>query len=161
MGSHIEHALSEAYMLCLRQGIIYKVITLVLTVAGVGTVAHITRLYITKVRSMHASSEEQRRINAELTQRLKNRVKRGGSAQSKEAHAERVVDRLEVVEVDEQHRDRLAGAAAPQQRVVDAIAEQRPVGEVGEQVVERLVRQLFLQLGQPGDRLFEVAVLQR
>ena len=75
--------------------------------------------------------------------------------------AEGVVDRLEVVEVDEQHRHGLAGAAAAQQRVVDAVAEQRAVGEVGERVVEGLVRELLLQLGEARDRLLEVTVLQR
>ena len=60
--------------------------------------------------------------------------------------AEAVVDRLEVVEVDEQHRE-VAVACAPTraERVLDAVAEQRLVGEAGERVVERLVGELVLE----------------
>ena len=59
--------------------------------------------------------------------------------------AERVVDRLEVVEVQEQHGERPAVVASAAERVFDAIAEQRPVREVGDRVVERLVGQLLLE----------------
>ena len=54
---------------------------------------------------------------------------RGGQAQQLVADlvAERVVDGLEVVEVDEQHRDALAAAARVGQRVADAVLEERAV----------------------------------
>ena len=60
--------------------------------------------------------------------------------------AEAVVDRLEVVEVDEQDGQ---PAAAPRcgsdERVLEAVDEQRPVGEPGQRVVERLVAELVLE----------------
>ena len=59
--------------------------------------------------------------------------------------AEAVVDRLEVVEVDEHHADRCPLAAGAGQRVLDAVGEQRAVGEAGERVVERLVGELVLE----------------
>ena len=58
--------------------------------------------------------------------------------------AEAVVDLLEPVEVQEEHGDVL-GAGPLLQRLGDALAEQRPVGQLGERVVVRLVHQLFLQ----------------
>ena len=61
--------------------------------------------------------------------------------------AEAVVHRLEVVEVDEQHRELPAVALEPGGRVVDPVAEQRLVGEPGQRVVERLVRELVLRAG--------------
>jgi len=59
--------------------------------------------------------------------------------------AERVVDRLEVVQVHEQDRDRLVIPGLSLERVVDAIPEQGAVREAGDRVVEGLVRQLFLE----------------
>ena len=59
--------------------------------------------------------------------------------------AERVVDRLEVVEVHEQHRNGVAAARLELERVLDAILEQCPVGEAGDGVVERLVRELLFE----------------
>ena len=56
--------------------------------------------------------------------------------------AEAVVDRLEVVEVDEQHRE-LAPPVAD--RGLDLVGEQRPVGEVRERVVVGLVVELLLK----------------
>ena len=54
--------------------------------------------------------------------------------------AERVVDLLEAVEVHDQHGHAAAVAAArPRGRVLDAVAEQRAVGQAGERVVQRLV----------------------
>ena len=49
--------------------------------------------------------------------------------------AEGVVDRLEVVEVEEQHR----GGAVPNQGGLDPLAQERAIGQAGEDVVERLV----------------------
>ena len=60
--------------------------------------------------------------------------------------AEAVVDRLEVVQVEEEHRDRLDGRAAAVERVRYAIPEERAVRQSGERVVERLVAQLLLEL---------------
>ena len=58
--------------------------------------------------------------------------------------AEAVVDVLEVVEVDEEGTDEAVGPAAGQ-RVLDPVLEQGPIGEVGQRVVERHVRQLLLE----------------
>jgi hypothetical protein len=59
--------------------------------------------------------------------------------------AEAVVDRLEVVEVHEDHGQ--AGALAPcaRERVPHPLHEQRAVGEVRDGVMEGLVRELFLE----------------
>ena len=58
---------------------------------------------------------------------------------------EAVVDRLEIVEVEEDHRE--CGLLAPRagQRVPDALVEQRAVGEIGDRIVERLVLELLLE----------------
>ena len=53
--------------------------------------------------------------------------------------AQRVVDQLEVVEIDAQRADEAAGAAALRQGVGHALAEQHAVGQVGERVVVRHV----------------------
>src|SRR5205823_834124 len=65
--------------------------------------------------------------------------------------AERVVDLLEAVEVDEQYAERRAGAFRAGERLVEAVAEERTVGEAREAVVERLSRQLLLELHPLGD----------
>ena len=59
--------------------------------------------------------------------------------------AQGVVDGLEVVEVHEQHRDRLVVALLSIDGVRDAVVEQRPVREARHRVVERLVRELLLE----------------
>ena len=56
--------------------------------------------------------------------------------------AEPVVDRLEVVEVDEHHRDRRAGPPAAQPGLVEPVEEQRAVRELGQVVVEDALLQL-------------------
>jgi hypothetical protein len=56
--------------------------------------------------------------------------------------AELVVDRLEVVQVDEQQGQGCAGLGPAAQGVGHPLPEQGPVGQVGEAVVERLVLQL-------------------
>jgi len=58
---------------------------------------------------------------------------------------ERVVDVLEVVHVEEQHRNGHAIAPLAGQRVLDAVAQQRAVGQAGERVVEGLVLELGLE----------------
>ena len=65
--------------------------------------------------------------------------------------AEAVVDGLEVVEVDEQHRELAALAFQPRRRVVDPVAEERLVGQSGQRIVERLVRELVLEPAVLGD----------
>jgi hypothetical protein len=64
------------------------------------------------------------------------------------AVAERVVDDLEVVEVDEQHGD---VAGAPRQRAVEALEEELAVGQAGERVVLGLPGELALGLLARGD----------
>ena len=59
--------------------------------------------------------------------------------------AEAVVDRLEVVEIDEDHGEPGVLAPGAQDRVPHALDEQRAVGEVGDGVVERLVGELLLE----------------
>ena len=60
---------------------------------------------------------------------------------------ERVVDALEVVEVEEEHGDLGLRSLTPQnERMLDPVREQRTVGESGEGVVERLVAELLLGL---------------
>ena len=65
--------------------------------------------------------------------------------------AEAVVDLLEPVEVDEQHREDAPGALRARERLVEPVAEQGAVGEAGEPVVERLARQLLLEPDALGD----------
>ena len=73
--------------------------------------------------------------------------------------AERVVDALEVVEVDEHHGDLAGGARL--ERLAHLLAEQRAVGEPGQRVVVGLVLELVLQVAQLGDGLLEAVELQR
>ena len=56
---------------------------------------------------------------------------------------ESVVDRLEVVEVEEEDR---GVAGAHDQRVLDAVREERPVREPGQGVMEGLMAKLLLGL---------------
>jgi hypothetical protein len=53
--------------------------------------------------------------------------------------AERVVDLLEAVDVEEQHDDRRTGAPAAIQRHPQPVQEERAVGQPGERVVQRLL----------------------
>ena len=70
----------------------------------------------------------------------------GGAAQHLVAArvAEAVVDRLEAVEVEEQHGQRGVLALQPADRVVEAVEEQHAVGQAGQRVVQRLVEQQLL-----------------
>ena len=61
--------------------------------------------------------------------------------------AQRVVDGLEVVEVEEQDGRHLATSTSTRQGVLDAVGEQGPVGEPGQWVVECLVAELGLEFG--------------
>ena len=73
--------------------------------------------------------------------------------------AERVVDGLEAVEVDEHHRGLLAVAVGQRERLLQAVLQQAPVGQAGERVVVGEVlgaRVGLLQLdGALGDRALE------
>ena len=64
--------------------------------------------------------------------------------------AERVVDRLEAVEVDEQHADHAVRARRALLRLAQPVQEQRAVGEVGERIVQRAVDRvgMILRVGQ-------------
>ena len=85
------------------------------------------------------------------------------------AVSETVVDRLEVVEIDEQHRYRTSAAQPGCQRVPEPVFEQRPVRQARERVVECLMPQLVLHRDpladvphvehQPADRRIGEAVL--
>ena len=69
--------------------------------------------------------------------------------------SERVVDRLEAVEVEHQDRERLAVTGHARQRLVHLLHEQRPIGEAGQGVVARHVRKLGLDALLRGDVLMD------
>ncbi len=56
---------------------------------------------------------------------------------------ERVVHRLERVQVDEQERERIAAARREQQRLLQPVAQERPVGQLGDRVEQRAPLQLL------------------
>ena len=58
---------------------------------------------------------------------------------------ERVVDLLEVVQVDDHHPGALPGPLAARHRLAGPLAEQHPVGQAGQRVLERPHGQLPLQ----------------
>jgi hypothetical protein len=60
--------------------------------------------------------------------------------------AERVVHVLEVVEIDEQHREALARAPRPMDLEIDAVERHHPVGQPGQRVEVRLAVKLRLLL---------------
>ena len=53
--------------------------------------------------------------------------------------AERIVDVLEAVEVEEQHRELAAPAMRAGDRLSDAVGQQRAIGQAGQRVVVRHV----------------------
>ena len=57
-----------------------------------------------------------------------------------------VVDQLEVVEIDEEHRDERTRSLRPMQRALDHPQRLRPVGQLGQRVMGGLVAQVLLQL---------------
>ena len=69
-----------------------------------------------------------------------------------------VVDRLELVDVEQQHAHARATAL---QGVLETVVEERAVGELRERVVERLALELVLQRLQLAHRLLEAVVLER
>ena len=60
---------------------------------------------------------------------------------------ERVVDRLEVVEVDEEDADRVAASRGAADGEREAVEEERAVRHAGERVVEGLVRDVVERAG--------------
>ena len=56
----------------------------------------------------------------------------------------RVVHGLEPVDVEEEHRDRVLVALGARQAVGEPVQEQVAVGQAGERIVQRLVRQQLL-----------------
>ena len=69
--------------------------------------------------------------------------------------AAHVVDLLEAIEVEAQHRDLVAVAPRPRQRLLEAVAEQHAVGQAGQRVVvghEPDLRLGRLALGDVADR---------
>ena len=67
------------------------------------------------------------------------------------AVAHRVVDELEVVQVDEKDPNHTSATVAGTERPLDPIPEQHPVRQTGERVVERTVSELVLQFPLLGD----------
>ena len=53
--------------------------------------------------------------------------------------SEAVVHHLEIVEVEEDHRERGAAVVSPRQRVLEAVDEQRAIGQGGDRIVEGLL----------------------
>jgi hypothetical protein len=77
--------------------------------------------------------------------------------------AERVVDRLEPVEVEEQHRD-IGAAANPAERLGHPFGQHRPIGQAGQRVVPGEVGDALLRLAALGDVFVggdEAAIRQR
>ena len=58
--------------------------------------------------------------------------------------AEAVVDLLEPIQVEEHHRHHASVPTRPGQRLLEAVHEQRAVGQIGEHIVMRDVLQAFL-----------------
>ncbi len=76
--------------------------------------------------------------------------------------AERVVDQLEAVEIEAQHRTPIATAGVAH-HLVEPLAQQRPVGQVRQRVVARQMRDLrggVASLGDVGNRVEETAIDQ-
>ena len=67
--------------------------------------------------------------------------------------AEAVVDRLEAIEIEVQHREQRPAQRAPRavKQVLQAVEEQRAVRQAGERIVERLALELRLGLLALGD----------
>ena len=75
--------------------------------------------------------------------------------------AERVVDDLEAVEVEEEDGDAALAPARAPQRLAEAVEEQRAVGQPGERVVQRAVGELELGALALGDVARDAHHLQR
>ena len=75
--------------------------------------------------------------------------------------AEGVVDRLEVVEVEQEDDGVRTARVVAAKRVGRGLDERGPVRQIGERVVVRLVAELLLEMRQLRERLLELAVLER
>ena len=64
--------------------------------------------------------------------------------------AERVIDALEVIEIEIEHRE-LAAAAHQRKLLLELLAQQHAVGQFGERIVVRQVRDPLLRLLPFGD----------
>jgi hypothetical protein len=60
--------------------------------------------------------------------------------------AERVVDRLEAIDVEEQHGQRRGDPVRAGQRELEAVGQQGAVGQAGQRVVQRLLHEQLLGL---------------
>ncbi len=66
-----------------------------------------------------------------------------------------VVDELEIVEVEEHHREPATGATGPAERVLEPVEEQRPVRQAGQRIMAGAIGERLggeLALGDVGDR---------
>ena len=103
------------------------------------------------LEALHVLQEDRELIPAEAGRRVACANARFESLGHVEQHlvaggvAEAVVDRLEVVEVEEDHGQALVVAARARDRVPHPLDEQRAVGEVRHRVVEGLVGELLLE----------------
>jgi hypothetical protein len=75
--SRIGHFLHDALMLCLRQGFVFKALTLLIAVCAILIVGRILRLYLTKAKALGMSSKELTRIQSELEARRADKPKSG------------------------------------------------------------------------------------
>ena len=57
---------------------------------------------------------------------------------------ESVVDQLEAVEIDEEHRDEVAAAMQPSEAVAEPVEKQSPVRQAGQRIMQCLMCELFL-----------------
>ena len=103
---------------------------------------------------MIANSSPPRRATVSVS-RTQRCSRRADLAQQRVAGvvAERVVDVLEVIEVEQQQPDLVAGAARAGERGVEPVVEQRPVGQAGEAVVVGEVPKALLDVAPLGDVL--------
>ena len=86
-----------------------------------------------------------------LAQAVGEALRDGGQQQVADRVAERVVDVLEAVEIEEQHGELAASAMRAGDRLPDAIREQRPVGQAGQRVVMRHVHDALVGKAPLGD----------
>ncbi len=95
------------------------------------------------LRAAHAGLQDRELVAAEPRHRVAGlhqageALARGDEYLVAEMVAERVVDRLEAVEVDEVQRERAVAPTPPRQRLAQPLSQQRPVRQVGQRVVVR------------------------
>ena len=94
----------------------------------------------------HELVAAQARQQVGLAQRARQRGRHALQELVADAMAERVVDVLEAVEVDEQHADAMAAALGLRDRLRQALVQQQPVGQAGQRVARREILQPLLGL---------------